>query len=41
MRTHVTRTAEGFDRRTPEILRMQDAGIIPEDKARNRRAELG
>ncbi|HEY1454237.1 MAG TPA: Uma2 family endonuclease [Roseiarcus sp.] len=35
MRTHVTRAAEGFDRRSftvAEILRMQDAGIIPEEE---------
>jgi Uma2 family endonuclease len=35
MRTHVTRAAEGFDRRSftvAEILRMQDAGIISEDE---------
>jgi Uma2 family endonuclease len=35
MRTHVTRAAEGFDRRSftvGEILRMQDAGIISEDE---------
>src|SRR5271155_5950846 len=35
MRTHVTRGAEGFDRRSftvGEILRMQDAGIISEEE---------
>ena len=35
MRTHVTRAAEGFDRRSftvDEILRMQDAGIISEEE---------
>ena len=35
MRTHVTRAAEGFDRRSftvAEILRMQDAGIISEEE---------
>jgi hypothetical protein len=35
MRTPVTRAAEGFDRRSftvAEILRMQDAGIIPEEE---------
>ena len=35
MRTHVTRAAEGLDRRSftvPEILRMQDAGIISEQE---------
>src|SRR5271154_7117681 len=35
MRTHVTRAAEGFDRRSftvAEILRMQDAGIISEQE---------
>ncbi len=35
MRGHVTRAAEGFDRRAftvAEILRMQDAGIIAEDE---------
>ena len=35
MRGHVTRAAEGFDRRAftvAEILRMQDAGIISEDE---------
>jgi hypothetical protein len=34
MRTHLTRAAEGFGRRSftaAEILRMQDAGIISED----------
>jgi len=35
MRPHVTRAAEGFDRRSftvAEILRMQDAGIISEEE---------
>jgi hypothetical protein len=35
MRTHVTRAADGFDRRSltvAEILRMQDAGIISEEE---------
>jgi hypothetical protein len=35
MRAHVTRAAEGFDRRSvavAEILRMQDAGIISEEE---------
>ncbi len=35
MRTHVTRAAEGFDRRSftvAEILRMQNAGIVSEEE---------
>jgi Putative restriction endonuclease len=35
MRTHVTCAAEGFDRRSftvAEILRMQDAGLLPEEE---------
>ena len=35
MRSHVTRAAEGFDRRSftvAEILRMQDAGIVSEEE---------
>jgi hypothetical protein len=39
MRAPVTRVEEGFDRGSftaPEILRMQDAGVISEDEARDR-----